>query len=112
MGDGYAIGPPEKVFPAILRFAERLAALGLELQLHKCTCYSRGADMRQHPARPDLIKVGSVMGPDGVVGFGLEVAGVPVGDDVYVRTVLDRWAEESMSKIISIAEKLRDHHMQ
>ena len=33
MDDGYVIGPPGAVFPAVARFAERIRALGLELQL-------------------------------------------------------------------------------
>ena len=112
MDDGYAVGPPHLVFPAVLRFAERVAALGLELQLHKCTCYSRGGHMATHPDRPRLIKVGSVTGPNGAEAFGIEVAGVPVGDDAFVMAVLDSCAGDSVSKITSITEKLRDHHLQ
>ena len=52
MDDGYAIGPPEAVFPAVLRFAEAIRPLGLELQLAKCKCYSPAGGMEEHPTRP------------------------------------------------------------
>ena len=69
MDDGYAVGPPELVFPAVLRFARRVAALGLELQLHKCTCCAVAADLAAHPARPKEVAVGSMTLPDGVGGL-------------------------------------------
>ena len=37
MDDGYAVGPPELVFPALERFAAAVAELGLEMQPSKKT---------------------------------------------------------------------------
>lgn len=112
MDDGYAVGHPDVVFPAILAFAERVAHLGLELQLHKCTYYSVAGDMSVHPARPPNLDPGSIQLQSGAVGYGLDVAGVPVGDDIYVAATLDCRAEESVSKIQTITSQLRDHHLQ
>ena len=39
MDDGYAVGPPDAVFPAVRRFGEAIAELGLDLQETKCECY-------------------------------------------------------------------------
>ena len=58
MDDGYAVGPAEYVFPAIMRFAVRVHALALELQLHKCKCFSPQTDLCNHPSRPPAVVVG------------------------------------------------------
>ena len=52
MDDGYAVGPPEIVFPAVVRFAAALRDLGLDLQIDKSSCFSPEADLLSHPARP------------------------------------------------------------
>ena len=50
---------------------------------------------------------------DGTFAAGLDVVGVPVGDNRYVTRGLDDKAVESMSKIDAIAQKLRrDRHLQ
>ena len=73
--------------------------------------FERGA-YGDAPGETHLIKVGPVTGPNGAEGFGIEVAGVPVGGDTYVMAVLGSCAGDSVSKITSISEKLRDHRVQ
>ena len=109
MDDGYAIGPAEQVFPAILRFAARIHALGLELQLHKCQCYSPRTDVSSHPSRPPAVVVGGVVLPDGSAE-GILVSGVPLGDARFVGAHLSTTVEAAMSMINTISLKLRDRH--
>ena len=111
MDDGYAVGPVEQVFPAILRFAARMHALGLELQLHTCKCYSPATDLSSHVARPPAVMVGSELLPSGPVR-GLVVCGVPLGEDDFVSHHLDCKMEEALSTITTICTKLRDRHLQ
>ena len=52
MDDGYVVGPPEAVFPAVLRFSDNIRDLGLELQLEKCECYSPAGVVHSPDSRP------------------------------------------------------------
>eukprot|EP00973_Karenia_brevis_P079918 11089619-Karenia_brevis.AAC.1 len=80
MDDGYAIGPATAVFGAVARFAAAAAELGLELREDKSRCFSFGVDLRACAERPMHMPVGQTMAADGRVGYGIPVAGVPVGD--------------------------------
>ena len=111
MDDGYAVGPVEQVFPAILRFAARIHALGLELQLHKCKCYSPATDLSCHVARPPAVVVGTELLQSGPVR-GVVVCGVPLGEADFISHHLDCKVEEAMSTITTISTKLRDRHLQ
>ena len=111
MDDGYAMGPPEVVFPATLRFAANVQEIGLQLQLSKCTCYSAAGNMQTHPERPPEVKVGMLRGSSGEAGYGVEVAGVPVGDPIFVATYLDQKATDAMSKIRSVKDQLHDRNL-
>ena len=71
MDDGYALGPTEVVFPAVERFADRVRWLGLDLQVHRCRCFSPGIDLTLHPLRPTAMPVGSIMLPDGSEARGI-----------------------------------------
>jgi len=112
MDDGYAVGPPEVVFPAVQRFAVAVRALGLELQLGKCKCYSPAGDMENHRDRPPQMQVGHMLDAAGVFCYGIDVGGIPMGDDGYVAAFLDCKAGEAMSKITNINLKLRSRHLQ
>ena len=112
MDDGYAVGPPDVVFPAVLRFAERLHALGLELQLSKCQCYSVAIDLAVHPDRPPQMPVGGLVLPDGSFTRGVIVSGIPLGDDAFVTAALTDKVEDSLSKVSAISSKLQARHLQ
>ena len=114
MDDGYAFGPAEVVFAAVERFAEwLLRELDLELQYHKSSCYSEEYDLEACPHRrasclqPDgrPIPIGSILITDPSDprerARGIEVAGVPVGEEAYVREYL---AEKSL-EIVSYVDK-------
>ena len=46
----YAAGPPEVVFPAVVRFAAALCSLtGLEIQTGMSACFSQGYELRTCP---------------------------------------------------------------
>jgi len=79
MDDGYVVGPADQVFPAILRFGARVHAIGLELQLGKCKCFSPATDLQNHPARPPTVQVGQCVLPEGPAR-GIMVGGMPVGE--------------------------------
>ena len=56
--------------------------------------------------------LGSATATDGTSCFGILVAGVPVGDARFVDTCIDKEAQETMSKITTVTDKLRDLHNQ
>ena len=111
MDDGYAVGPAEQVFPAILRFAARAHALGLDLQLHKCKCFSPATDLHTHPSRPPNVVVGELPLPGGSAR-GIVVSGVPLGEVRFVEAHLAGVVDDTMSKINQITTTLRDRHSQ
>jgi len=114
MDDGYVIGPPDAVFPAVARFALQVRAVGLELQISKCECYSPACDLLNHPLRPQEMHLGSFRpnpGQDGI-GHGIPIAGVPVGNEEYIAAYLGRKANQMLSKIETVVTKLRDLHTQ
>ena len=113
MDDGYVLGPPEAVFPAVRRFADRVRAVGLELQVSKCACHSPDCDLLNHPLRPSDMPVGAFRLPGvDAVGRGIPIAGVPVGDEDYVAAYLGHKANQTVSKIETVVTKLRDLHVQ
>jgi hypothetical protein len=113
MDDGYAIGPASVVFDAVRRFGEAIAVLGVELQEDKSECYSPNGPVSFEAERPPLFPLGAARHPDGsVLGYGIKVGGVPVGDPVYVQHTLERKAEKAVSKIIKISDVLRPLHLQ
>ena len=111
MDDGYLYGPAEHVFPAMLRFAARMHSLGLELQLHKCKCFSPQTDLQHHPARPPTVLVGECMAQDGPAK-GVVVSGIPIGEARFVTHHLSSKVEEMVSMITEICTKLRGRHLQ
>ena len=111
MDDGYAIGPAEAVFGAILAFAGAVGNLGLELQLQQCTCFSPAGGLDAHPDRPGQVLVGSMPGQDGMAGFGIDCCGVPIGDPVYIEAFLAEKANDVMSNIRNISLQLRARHL-
>ena len=94
MDDIYACGPPAVVFPAVIHFAAAIrAALGLELQVAKSSCYSSGWDLDACPWRA---RAGIPIGMEQVsvpwregrerlqTAHGILVGGVPLGCPLFV----------------------------
>ena len=112
MDDGYAMGPPHVVFPAVMRFAQSLLPLGLELQVTRCECSCPNGGLENHPDRPAHIPLGGMEASDGIFGFGVPVGGVPVGDSVYIIAYMDKEAQATMSTINNVNDKPCDLHLQ
>ena len=107
--DGYVVGPPEIVFPALKQFQTSLfARTNLELVEDKCEVYSK------HPAiardylskNPEFGKFNLGALPDvdtteatAGAGYGIKILGVPVGDLRYIETILT-------NKVTSIREDI------
>ena len=134
--DGYAFGPPGVVFELAEEFERRLEPLGLAIAIPKSECFSRGhaGDLRKHPNRPigtaddgkgnqrEKFPLGVAYRDRGgaeqigihsdaatrcdILGYGIVVAGVPIGDQEYVRVHLAKTASATKSKIESISLKL------
>ena len=49
--------------------------------------------------------------PDGQLGYGIRVAGIPAGDHILVKAILDEKAQDAMSTIDSVVGQLRDAHI-
>ena len=95
MDDTYAVGPPDRVFPAVLRFKATLREeFGLELREDKSAYYIDPAGREgyddDHPEGPPFdalagaVPPGSITGADGSVHYGIKVFGIPVGSRGYV----------------------------
>ena len=140
--DGYAFGPPDVVFELAEEFERRLEPLGLAIAIPKSECFSRGhaGDLRKHPKRPigtaddgkgnqrEKFPLGVAYRDRGgaeqigihsdaatrcdILGYGIVVAGVPIGDQEYVRVHLAKTASATKSKIESISLKLRAESVQ
>jgi len=113
MDDGYVVGPPAVVFPAVLRFAERISDLGLELQLDKSECYSPSGAHSAESSRPSVMPWGQLLDEnEEVLGYGVPIAGVPVGDAGFIREFMDRKVRDVLSNITTVTDKLQDRHLQ
>eukprot|EP00973_Karenia_brevis_P058881 8198029-Karenia_brevis.AAC.1 len=85
--------------------------LGLDLREDKCKCFSFGMDLQQCAERPAHMPLGRIDATNGRVGFGIVVAGVPIGDQVFVDTFLGGKTQMAMSKMNTIVNQLRDVHL-
>lgn len=112
MNDGYMVGPASVVFEAVLAFTEAIRALGSEVRLDKCFCYSPHGGLEGCQHRPADFPVGSEKFPDGSKGFGVMVSGVPVGDAACIKGKLTLKVSEATSKVTTVNSKLRDAHIQ
>ena len=105
--DGYVIGPAEAVFFAITAFEQELQTPGLQLQRSKSSCFCPIGGLQDNPHRPADIPLGYADD-----GFGIMVAGVPVGDEQFIHSKLDNKVRKALSKIDTLCTKLRDAHLQ
>ena len=85
MDDGYAVGPPEVLYPALEQFASDMAEVDLTCQPNNYRVYlPAGVDS---DLCPSYMPVESVM-IEGDVHHGIVVAGAPVGAPLYVQDKL------------------------
>ena len=92
MDDGYAVGPPEVVFPALERFTRDVREVCLlEWQRSKTEVFTWSGVL---PAQttPGLVRAGALV--NGVFESGFLCYGVPIGADNYVRHMLEVKVEE------------------
>ena len=122
MDDVYAVGPASVVFAAVQRFADTLREMTrLEMNVAKYSCWSPAYDLASCPWRRQFgIPLGFVttrgVQPRGdagdVVGRGVMVGGVPVGEEAFVTEVIRQEGEAVVSYIEKTLLELRgsDHY--
>ena len=106
MDDGYCVGPPHLVFPALVTFEEKIRdQCGLELQRTKCEVFSW---MGQIPAGviPGFTLAGSTV--DGVFTPGFICVGSPIGSDAYVKAKMKVKVEELRKEVLKTVSLLKD----
>ena len=87
--DTYLIGPPEIVSPFIIKHKERLATVGLKLNVSK-TKYYIHEDHRTmgYHEQSGNIPEGHVVENNGSKAYGVKVYGIPLVSNRYIRAVL------------------------
>ena len=104
MDDGYCVGYPSILFPAMPRFAEAvLLHCNLHLNLSKCEIFCWSGELPAD-ALPGMTLAG--MEVDGEWESGCLVYGVPVGTDRYVAAMLDIKVEEIARKATTTCKVL------
>jgi len=112
MDDVYFLGPPAAVFPIVETFATRVAPLGAHLQPAKSAWFSH---------QPDAVvpRAGHIPRGQSPVdaeppggGFGVQVWGVPVGDDAYINASLRAKTTEIVCASQNMSNLLGDHQSQ
>ena len=99
--DTYAVGPPEVVFPAILRYAEEIwERCSLQLQWRKTVVYCGDRELPVDTP-PGISLAGEKVGENFLPG--LMVYGVPVGSPAYITFKL----REKAKVIVEDAEKIK-----
>ena len=104
MDDGFPVGPPQLVFPALEEFEREVREhCGLELQRHKCQVFSW-----QPVLPPNSIPGMPLAGTDvnGTFEPGMLVYGVPVGTDAYVKSMMNIKVEEIAMGAVRACEVL------
>ena len=101
--DGYLVGLPEDVYPALETFTERVKSeCGLVLQRAKTEVYCRD----EKDLQPGLKRAGEMI--EGVWQSGMICYGVPIGSDQYVRHLLDIKVNELEGQAAVISKVLGD----
>ena len=120
MDDLAIVGDPADVWPALQRLEDRLReGAGLERSPSplKCLVYSPSG---QYGDKPATYGVGTNGGGDSglQVGFGVILAGVPVGDDIFVLNFVKAEAArvsgiiETSNTLLRTLQNVRDHAFQ
>ena len=105
--DGYAIGPAEVVFPAVVYFREAIReSCGLTLRLSKCLVYTLTGELP--PQAPAGMKRAGIEVEGGRFLPGFRCYGVFIGSDAYVRHMLKGEGERICSEIDKMMHLLRE----
>ena len=118
MDDSYAVGPPAEVVAVATQLAARLQSrCGVTLQPHKSKVYMRDPEairaLRKTPGNESLNEYSIGRLPDTPEdaprggGFGIMVAGVPLGDDKFVARTLANKVDKICEGNKTITETLR-----
>ena len=99
MDDGYVVGPPALVFPAVARFRAAVEAKGGRMRHSKMACYSAGLTATA------LAAAGKP--PDIPVGPGIICSGIPIGSPVFVQEKLTSKVDCACSDVTKISNSLR-----
>ena len=106
MDDGYGVGPPGIVFPALAEFEKDVQEhCGLELQRTKCEVFN-WQGVLPPGSLPGLTLAGAEV--SGRFEPGMVVYGVPVGTNAYVKGMMDIKIEEVARKAAKACEVLGD----
>ena len=105
--DTYIIGPPEIAFTCLQRHKERVAKSGLELQLTKTKAYIHASHRNQeyHLSRAGIDE-GHTIDMNGVKSYGINVYGIPVGSDKYIKAILEKQATRIEKSIDTTKTKM------
>ena len=119
LDDMTVVGPLEHVLPAVMRLAEEIAKLGLELNLSKCLIIPKDAaqvrsalaQLSNDAPRLSEFKLATMPGVDPLSaswgeGFGAVIAGTPVGDYRYIHYHMDKVTREALADAWHITEML------
>ena len=105
--DGYAIGPPSVVFPAVARFREAIREnCGLNLRLSKSLIYTRSGVLP--PEAPEGMERAGVQEEGGQWLPGFRCNGLFIGSDAYVRHMLGQVAARVCKEVDQVMHLLRN----
>ena len=119
LDDMTVVGPLEHVLPAVMRLADEISKLGLELNLSKCLIIPKdAAQVRSALAQLSIVdprlsqfKLATMPGVDPLNaswgdGFGAVIAGTPVGDYRYIHYYMDKVTREALADALHVTEML------
>ena len=112
MDDGYIVGPAAAAFEGVRLFGDAILSIGLDLQVHKCKCFSPSFNLHSCTARSADLEIGSLHTTINETVYGLVVGGTPIGESRYVHAFMECKTTDMMSKFERISSKLLDRHLQ
>jgi hypothetical protein len=108
MDDLAVAGPPDVVWRAIARLDLAMLQFGLERHPTKSQCYSPSGNYGERPPWMTVGRNGGE-GTSRPAGLGIVVAGVPIGDDLFVGNVVAAGVADTCGIINQIQTSLRIH---
>ena len=111
MDDGYLVGPIDQLMEVAAAFQVRLQKyVGATLNESKCELWCRDSNvveeyLQHHPG--SQFRAGSILLPDGSKAHGVQVSGVPFGDEAYVQSQMQKKVDTVVSQIKSTTRRLQ-----
>ena len=105
----YLCGEPDAVTQALAEFETAIALIRTTLQHHK-SAVLHGAECELPGDFPVPLGVHKCAADGAVVGYSINVASIPVGDDVYVKAKLKEKADKLDAKFAHITGQLEKGH--